>query len=230
MAEFIHHGAAVWNALEPRMAWDNILFGYFDDAMKHDDVWPVSARSLEDWPALLRDAFQNPSEWPWPRPLDRLRAHSLDRVAPPSSVPRKCIFVSHRQSDSSKAEDLPRAITAFDERGSPNYDVWLDVWDPALDQLASKSQRIRALLTALIIEMGLINSVAVIVLMTDDSYGSNWIPYEFGRVKTGGPFAREASACTRDLGKSLHDYMTLAPRIDYDGSHYVGLNTWLRSL
>ena len=129
-----------------------------------------------------------------------------------------------------KAEHLARAITAFNEDNSANYDVWLDVWDPALNQLRRGPQGFRALLTALIIEMGLINSVAVIALMTDASYGSNWIPYEFGRVKTGGPFAREASACTRDLCKSVHDYMTLAPRIGYDGTQYVGLHTWLRSL
>ena len=78
--------------------------------------------------------------------------------------------------------------------------------------------------------MGLINSVAVIALMTIASYGSGWIPYEFGRVKTGGPLARAASVCIRDLNQPVHDYMALAPSICYDGGHYNGLHPWLRSL
>ena len=75
--------------------------------------------------------------------------------------------------------------------------------------------------------MGLINSVAVIALMTNCSYGSGWIPYEFGRVTTGGPFAREASTCLRELNRPLHDYMILAPQINYANGQYQGLDDWL---
>ena len=67
-------------------------------------------------------------------------------------------------------------------------------------------------------------------MMTDASYGSYWIPYEFGRVKVGGPFARVASVCRRDLQEPPHDYMALAPVIAYEGGKYKGLHDWLRSL
>ena len=228
MAEFVHNGAEVWNSRGQRPVRDTLL-GYFDDTEGHTDLWPVSTASLEQWRAVLGNALDNAAEWPWPQLSDSLLAHSIERSGRPPRERRKCIFVSHRQSDSCKAEHLAREITRHREAGRQKYDVWLDVWDPALGQLASDPQT-RAVLTALIIEMGLINSVAVIALMTDASYGSNWIPYEFGRVKTGGPFAHEARACTRDLTNCLHDYMKLAPPVRYDAGRYVGLDAWLGSL
>ena len=165
---------------------------------------------------------------PW-RPWEQLRAHA-EAALPTQPSPRRCVFVSHRRSDSRQAVHLANAILAYRPNGSHPFDVWLDVWDPALNRLQPITGLNAAILTALIIEMGLINSIAVIALITDRSYCSRWVPYEFGRVKNGGPFAREAGTCLRDLNCQLLDYMVLAPQINYADHQYQGLHDWLDRL
>ena len=231
MAEIIHNGAGIWDALDKGTGYhDDVLRRYFDSARErtNPEIWPLQAYALHEWSKVVAEIVE-PRERrsPW----DRLRnAYFGGFELLLWHPPRNCIFVSHRQCDSAKAEDLAEKILDFRVSGSNVYDVWLDVWDPALNWRPPTSHINEAVLTALIIEMGLINSVAVIALMTDDSHGSNWIPYEFGRVKVGGPFAREASVCRRDLRAPPHDYMALAPVIAYEGGKYKGLNDWLGSL
>ena len=162
---------------------------------------------------------------------EQLRA-SAEAALLAGSLPRRCIFVSHRRADSGKAEQLANAILPHCPNGSQPFDVWLDVWDPALNLLQPIAGLKPGILAALIIEMGLINSIAVIALMTPRSFGSRWIPYEFGRVKKGGPFAQEASACLRGLNWAPPplDYMDLAPQIHYANGRYQGLHDWLDRL
>ena len=203
MAQIIHSGAAIWDALEHRADRDDnkFLLRYFDHARERTDpgYWSLPARALGIWPTVLHDYIENPAESP--RPWDRLGASSVGSIHADPPAPRKCIFVSHRQCDRSEAEHLAGAIlNCNDDFGG--YDVWLDVWDPDLNRLNSGSRIAPHVLTALIIEMALLNSTAVVALITDASYGSNWIPNEFGRVKTGGPFAGQASACLRNLNQS----------------------------
>ena len=54
-------------------------------------------------------------------------------------APRRCIFVSHRQSDSSDAVHLANAILAYHPNGSDPYDVWLDVWDQPLARISHQA-------------------------------------------------------------------------------------------
>ena len=77
------------------------------------------------------------------------------------------------------------------------------------------SRRQIAILTAAIIEMGLLNSSHVIAAMTSKTKGSQWVPYEYGRVKEPPPNAVNA-ACWRDATtlpecEALPEYVLLAP-------------------
>ena len=218
MPEVVHDGAARWreyyeSSLRRPIALPEFLKRYFDlpkgQAVNGIRAWDELIPSLEN-------RTVDESYWV----LDEFRGLIQTRAQAPNRV-----FVSHRQSDAAEATDLAHAIQSHGR-----FDVWLDVWDPGLTRKKAIRDT-RPLLTALIIEMGLINSIAVIALMTNKAHGSNWIPYEFGRVKTGGPFARQASICLRDHTKRLDEYMYLGPRIEYvTPGHYAGLDSWLDHL
>jgi len=65
------------------------------------------------------------------------------------------------------------------------WDYWLDVHDPGLTVINSRllSPQSQALAVALIIEVALLNCTHVLATITDNSPGSAWIPYEYGRVQ-----------------------------------------------
>lgn len=97
------------------------------------------------------------------------------------SEPRKCprIFVSHRRVDGAVAESI--AYIAC----KSNFEYWLDIHDPNLLKLGKKAhltEMQRKWLTAGIIEMALINCTHVLTVMTTNASGSDWIPYEYGRI------------------------------------------------
>jgi len=105
--------------------------------------------------------------------------------------PRPIVFVSHSHKDAAEAEALANEIAT-----STAYDVWLDIWDPELtfiNQSSLPEQR-KALLIALSVEMGLLNSTHLVALYTKNSEGSAWVPYEYGRVKPKSVFSVNASA------------------------------------
>ena len=167
MAEIIHNGAGIWDALDKGTGYhDDVLRRYFDSARERTDpaIWPLQANALREWSEVLArnvEPRERPSSW------DRLRNASFRGFELLHwSTPRNCIFVSHRQCDSAKAEDLAEKILDYRVFGSDVYDVWLDIWDPVLNWRPSTSHINEAVLTALIIEMGLINSVAVRNLST----------------------------------------------------------------
>lgn len=221
----IHDGSQFWSALDQPDAPS--LDRYFASAAPAGSLTTAADAALRSWPDVLASAADD-SAYP---------SHAVQRLldiaenAPATQPPRRCIFVSHRQTDSGQAVDLANAILAHRPNGSQPFDVWLDVWNPNLNLLQANPGLKPGVLTALIIEMGLINSIAAIALMTPRSFGSRWIPYEFGRVKKGGPFAQEASACLRDLHpRPSLDYMDLAPQIDYVRGQYHGLHDWLNRL
>jgi len=106
-----------------------------------------------------------------------------DAAAAKAPAPRECrVFVSHRGTtrDTAFAERIAfRAVRA-------GYEYWLDIHDPTLHFINNSpaiQSPARDILIAAIIEMGLLNASHVIAVMTDDSAGSKWIPYEFGRAK-----------------------------------------------
>lgn len=231
-----------------REALHALLRHYFDDAREGgreaegppaDDL----IAGLEAWPAELERSLFGPvgdlaERETWPVVLvndfrTRVAAEVRARAGtPPGQVPPpQRIFVSHRQADHAEARSLARTILLHGK-----FDVWLDVWDPLLRLVGRSSldPTRQSLLTALIIEVGLMNARAVLALMTPNSRGSDWIPYEYGRVKKGGPFAEIAAAALAPAlaQGSLPEYMRLGPVVPWDEVrlHPTALHTWLDRL
>ena len=107
--------------------------------------------------------------------------------------------------------------TAFDRAGAGP--------DPQLSPQAAKGKEAAAI--AAIIEMALLNSTHVVAIMTANTKGSEWVPYEYGRVKTPQlPISLQA-ACWADPKIS----------IDLPGYLYLGeihrsetdIRQWLRT-
>ena len=66
------------------------------------------------------------------------------------------------------------------------FDFWLDVVDldwTTINVPFPLTPARQALLSAVIIELALLNCTHVLALMTKNVKGSMWVPYEFGRVK-----------------------------------------------
>ncbi len=99
-----------------------------------------------------------------------------------TSPARPCVFISHRQDDELQAVAAANVLINRDD----DIDVWLDVEDPDLQRLAQHpdpSDPLVRILTALVIEMALINSSHVLAILTSNTKGSMWVPYEYGRIK-----------------------------------------------
>lgn len=148
---------------------------------------------------------------PWLNDISRCRADNR------RNCPR--VFVSHRQSDAVLASRL--AYLAQQE----GFDYWLDVMDLPVEKTA-QILRIEAtlgrpltvfeinVLQAAIIEMALINCTHVVALMTQRTAGSQWVPYEYGRVDRGGKACNPAVAYVHPDSaaiKGLPEYLYLAP-------------------
>ncbi|MEM8990776.1 MAG: hypothetical protein AAGD08_10185 [Pseudomonadota bacterium] len=176
------------------------------------EYWPYRYPDLARGVPLWREAFEaipgpiggqsNAVQW------FRLRAGETYRGAEKSPL----VFISHRQADTLDAVDLAVMIVS----ARPEYDVWLDVWDPALrganGDIANPT---RGLLIALAIEMGLLNATCLVALFTQNAAGSAWIPYEYGRVKPKTPFAGEVAARIDD-GANEPEYLSLGVTLRSD--------------
>lgn len=141
------------------------------------------------------------------------------------------VFISHRQTD------IPHAKQIALEASQLKFDYWLDVIDLPVSKTA-QVQRIELslrrslnlfevnVLQAAIIEMALLNCTHVIAVMTKDTAGSQWVPYEYGRVDrhNGGLNAATAWCDTTTLPiTDLPEYLHLAPI----HQNMVEINTWL---
>lgn len=106
-----------------------------------------------------------------------LRLRTIYRPLPPNGCPR--VFISHRRIDKGCA--LRMAQLALDAQ----FAFWLDVLDPDLTSLNGSAfpEKLIPLMTACIIEMALINCTHVLACMTNNSRGTLWIPYEYGRIR-----------------------------------------------
>jgi hypothetical protein len=100
---------------------------------------------------------------------------------PPQQCPALRVFVSHRnrKADAEYAERIAERAT-----GAGFY-YWLDLHDASLQTLgrASLPLAVQSVLIAATIEIALLNCSHVIGVITTDTAGSLWVPYEFGRVK-----------------------------------------------
>jgi hypothetical protein len=86
----------------------------------------------------------------------------------------------------------------------------LDVFEPSLQSIPNQSFTTDQLsfLTAAIIEMGIINCTHVIAVMTPNTRGTQWVPYEYGRI-TDSPIKGKACAWKHPQLIELPEYMYL---------------------
>lgn len=149
--------------------------------------------------------------------LLRLRKFS---TLPKKKCPR--LFVSHRRTD--KLYALRIAKLAQDN----GFAYWIDVLDPNLHMLNNSiiPEKLKSIITACIIEFALINCSHVLACLTEESRGSMWIPYEYGRVKKLPGIS--INACTwihpNLPKKDLPEYMILG-EIVFDE---INLESWLK--
>jgi len=110
------------------------------------------------------------------------------RRAPAKPKPCPRVFVSHRQADQDAA--LRVAWLAWGK----GFDYWLDIvnLNPAHNQQIKMLETSlgrpltpfeKSVLLAAMIEMALLNCTHVIAVMTLQTAGSQWVPYEYGRMK-----------------------------------------------
>lgn len=147
------------------------------------------------------------------------------------TAPLRCprLFISHRQIDDARA----RQVAAIAR--TAGFQVWLDAEDANLTGLA-KSSALRtpdeiAQLTADYIETALLNSTHVIALITKNTPGSKWVPYEYGRVKHPSMYSPQA-ACWIESGvatKDLGEYLLLGVRTETDQQIEAWLDAELKS-
>lgn len=150
--------------------------------------------------------------------LTNLRA--IDSLTPRPQCPVYRLFVSHRQID----KDFGLRVAKL--ANNNGFEFWLDVLDPTLAAVAAHthlSKDLKALLTACVIEMGLINSTHVLAVMTWRTKGSLWVPYEYGRVRQPGN-----TACWKKPSHkfTLPDYMLLGATTQSESD----INQWLHRL
>lgn len=146
------------------------------------------------------------------------------RLAPVATYKTSCprVFISHRQIDGNSA--LRVAWLAW----NVGFDYWLDVidLDPQINQQVINLQATlgrqlssfeKSILTAATIEMALLNCTHVLAVMTCNTAGSQWVPYEYGRAKHNAPVCFEA-ACWFDKSTlqrtELPEYLHLGDVLD----------------
>lgn len=117
--------------------------------------------------------------------------------------------------------DEQRAVEISELAKKAGFEFWLDVLDPTL-QVANQTMPAvqQALAIAGIIEMAMLNCSHVIALITKNSAGSTWIPYEYGRVKVGKVWSQEA-CCWVESTKKASEY--------YDQATYLQLGHTTKS-
>jgi hypothetical protein len=138
--------------------------------------------------------------------LTHLRRPASVRPAQPG---QKCpqVFISHRQLDTAYALRMARLAA------QQGFRYWVDVVDPGIKWLNNSSlpAYLVPLLTACIIEMGIINCTHVLACMTPNTRGSLWLPYEYGRITEMPRFYNRACAWRHPdlVPADLPEYMFL---------------------
>jgi hypothetical protein len=137
---------------------------------------------------------------------------NLQRSSPRHrNLPRPRLFISHRHRDERLARKIAGIATGV------GFDYWLDVLDPVL-RWATQNQNAdadrQALIIAILVEMALLNCTHVLAVVTRHTAKSKWVPYEFGRVKSGTMFCPFASAwLSRGIfsRRNFAEYLRLGP-------------------
>ncbi len=181
--------------------------------------FPSWAYGYEQWLRLPDPPDFNGLDWLRLLPILRDR----DRSGSPLPCPR--VFVSHRNDP----VDIAYAKRIAYLANCNGFYFWLDVFDPYLQALPSMTLTPgqRSILTAGIIEMGLLNCSHVLAVMTPQTRGTLWMPYEYGRVKEAPPISFQAGCWTDPT----------LPSADFPEYMYLGqitaneteINSWFQS-
>ncbi len=153
------------------------------------DQFPEGAGGIEEWNRVIAHLPNVNEGEPIREQIENFQRAARRSPRQPLSCPR--LFISHRQSDSKYA------LRIADRACHVGFYYWLDVLDPSLRALGvsgSGNQAQKALATALIIEMALLNCSHLLAVMTDNTAGTMWVPYEYGRVKDLAPISVNPSA------------------------------------
>ena len=167
-------------------------YNYYTDAEQVEAEW---VDRFPDWAVGYRQWREQPplDDWRGPSIFDWFREgiEPPPRPQPTLDCPR--LFVSHRKCDEDRA--LRIAWLAVQE----GWDYWIDVLDPDLAAL-QRQQNVQSLTpeqetlaTAAIVEFALLNCSHLIAVMTEQTRGSMWVPYEYGRVKEPAPLTVQVS-------------------------------------
>jgi hypothetical protein len=220
--------------------WFEFVDRPLDQRFPFNWPWLAGASTWAEGAGTLRDP--NPeSARRW---LEQIRQARKKKQA--ARCPR--VFVSHRQSDDKQA--LRIAWLAQEE----GWGYWLDLIDlnssstqqpnasqnwqgDALEKQLHALQKWlgqppthlqKSIFTAAIIEMGLLNCTHVIAAMTHNTKGSQWVPYEYGRVKEVTPVTMTVASwwdSTTLKIDQLPEYVHLAPVLEKE----TAIRGWLQS-
>ncbi|MVM28907.1 hypothetical protein GO755_02600 [Spirosoma sp. HMF4905] len=139
--------------------------------------FPEWAIGIREWKALIEEAStlpENPSDEKLERLQDRLYdLRQAEGIYPDARQKCPRLFISHRQADGTWALRIAYLATQV------GFTFWLDILDPTLTSIPASAHK---LVIAGIIEMAILNSTHVIAIMTDQTRGSLWVPYEYGRI------------------------------------------------
>lgn len=184
--------------------------GIFPEDSVAVNVW----RELVEW---LDSVNENTTIEEIESQLDRLR--NFPKPAWKDRCPR--VFISHKQIDVSEALRIANLAS------SSGFDFWLDVLDPSLGSLKGRSPSIRlAIVTAMIIEMALLNCTHVLAVMTPNTAASTWVPYEYGRAKERAISSSRSSAWVEStIARSIPDYLYLGVKHTTENS----IVSWFRA-
>jgi hypothetical protein len=192
------------------------------------DRFPDDAVGYREWAALVDTLERLPVPQADPAACRDALDVFMAAVAPGAPVlptaPECNVFVSHRaqKPDEQWAEQIAWHVTQH------GYGYWLDVDDPTLTYLNGSNipSPAREILIAAAIEIALLNCSHIIAVITTNSAGSKWIPYEFGRAKARRMVSRQSSIWL-DNGVTQADcgeYVYLSPA----HASTSDIETWLR--
>jgi hypothetical protein len=177
--------------------------------------YPDDASGAEQW----RNAGPEPTVEVLEALLADLQARRLQQ---PLAARTRTVFISHRRG----AVDERYACRVAQIADAEGLDVWLDLLVPfpaiGLGQLPA----VAALAIACTIEMGLLNSTCLAAILTSNTDGSRWVPYEYGRVREDRLLAENVCAwlAPEMRTRSLAEYLYLAARHTAE----VDLRSWLQ--
>lgn len=102
---------------------------------------------------------------------------SLAKTVRATKPAKPCVFISHKREDSQLALQVGELLRDME------IDIWLDLHELHAAQPTKPSEE-KVLAEA--IEAGIANSTHLLALITVQTKGSWWVPYEIGSARSGG--------------------------------------------